>query len=56
MFIAQEPQMPSRHERRRQGRVHLVLDLEQRVQHHRAAAVEIDLERVVAGFSPLSGS
>jgi hypothetical protein len=31
-----------------QGRIDLVLDLEQRVEHHRAAFVEIDLELVVA--------
>jgi hypothetical protein len=56
MFIAQDPQILAARTAQRQGRVHLVLDLEQRVQHHGAALVQIDLERVVAGFSPLSGS
>ena len=45
MFIEHEPQMPSRHERRkvRVGST-LVLDLDQRVEHHRPAFVEIDLK------------
>ena len=44
MFIAQEPQMPSRHERRsdRVG-IDLVFDLQQRIEHHRSALVHIDL-------------
>jgi hypothetical protein len=48
MFIAHEPQMPSRHERRKVSvRVLLRLHLDQRVEHHRAAIVGVDLEGVV---------
>jgi hypothetical protein len=51
MFIEQEPQIPSRQERRkvRPGSM-LVLDLDERVEDHRAAGVEIHVEPVVAGI------
>jgi hypothetical protein len=57
MFIAHEPQMPSRHERReRQRRVDLVLDLDQRVQDHRPHAARSTSYVSVRGFAPVSGS
>jgi hypothetical protein len=49
MFIEQEPQMPSRQERRKVSvGILLALHLDERVEHHRPGLVEIELERVVA--------
>ena len=49
MFMAQEPQMPSRQERRKlKRRIDLVLDLDQRVENHRTAAVHVDFVGVEA--------
>jgi hypothetical protein len=51
MFIAHEPHTPSRQERRKGERaVDLVLDLDQRVQDHRAAGVHVDFIGVERGI------
>src|SRR5260370_21103486 len=39
----------------RQGRIDLVLDLDQRVENHRTAVVEVDLERVDHRVLPVVG-
>jgi len=39
-----------------EGRILLALDLDERVQNHRPAIVEIDLERIVARILALVGS
>jgi hypothetical protein len=47
MFIAQEPQTPSRQDRpKRQCRVDLVVDLDQRIKDHRPAVIAIYVERI----------
>ena len=47
IFMAQEPQTPSRHERRKVSvEFDLVLDPDESVQNHRAAIVEIDFEGI----------
>ena len=49
IFIAQEPQMPSRQERRKvEHEIDLVLDPDEPIQDHRPAIIEIDRKRVEA--------
>jgi hypothetical protein len=46
IFIAQEPHTPSARPPERQGRVDLVVDLDQRIEDHRPAVIAIDVEGV----------
>jgi hypothetical protein len=57
MFIEQDPQTPSRQERRKVsvGSTSF-FQLDEGVQHHRAAILGVDGVGVEAGFSVFSGS
>ena len=56
MFMAHEPQMPSRQERRKVSvESDRRFDLDQGIQHHRAAALGVELKVSMRGFSPESG-